>query len=225
MDYHYFAKGFGNLGMWRPLELISLQGPNIFFFSKYDPEKKPILFVHGISGTPIDFKDMVSKIDAEKYQPWVYQYPSGLRLDGIAAGLNYEIEKLRKKYGFKKIVLVAHSMGGLVSRTYIQRYQNKENSVVEKYISISSPYGGHDLAAFGVREETKSFVAAWIDMVPGSKFQERMYSTKLKVPFYLIYGNYSKLKNADKKGDGTVSLKSMLQPDVVQDAVRTYAFE
>ena len=225
MDHYYFAKGFGALGMWRPLELASLQGPDIFFLSKYDPQKIPILFVHGISGTPKDFEYLISKLDKEKYQPWVYQYPSGLRLDGIAAGLNYEIEKLRKKHGFKKIVLVAHSMGGLVSRTYIKRYQNKENSVVEKYISISSPYGGHDLAAFGVRNETKSFVAAWIDMVPGSKFQDRMYSTKLKIPFHLIYGNYSKIKDTAKKGDGTVSLKSMLQPEVVKDAVKTYEFD
>ena len=225
MDYYYFAEGFGNLGMWRPLELMSLQAPSIFFLSEYDPEKKPVLFVHGISGTPINFKEMISNIDRDVYQPWVFQYPSGLRLDGIAAGLNYEIEQLREKYGFKKIILIAHSMGGLISRTYIQRYQNNENSVVERYISISSPYGGHDLAVFGVREETKSFVAAWVDMVPGSKFQERMYSSKLKVPFYLIYGNYSKLKNKPKKGDGTVSLKSMLQPDVVEDAVKIYEFD
>lgn len=225
IDYYYFAKGFGNLGMWRPLELASLQGPSIFFLSKYDPEKIPILFVHGISGTPLDFKNMISKLDIDKFQPWVYQYPSGLRLDGIAAGLNYEIEKLREKYGFKKVILVAHSMGGLISRTYIQRYQNTESSVVEKFISISSPYGGHDLAAFGVRQETKSFVAAWVDMVPGSKFQKRMYDTKLIVPFHLIYGNYSKLKSPLDKGDGTVSLKSMLQPNVVEDAARTYEFD
>ena len=225
IDHYYFAKGFGALGMWRPLELMSLEAPNIFFLSEYDPQKKPILFVHGISGTPADFKNLISKIDTDIYQPWVFQYSSGLRLDGIVAGLHYEIEKLRKKHGFKKIILVAHSMGGLISRTYIQRYQNTLNSVVEKYISVSSPYGGHDLAAFGVRNETKSFVAAWVDMVPGSDFQKRMYETKLKIPFYLIYGNYSKLKDKTAKGDGTVSLKSMLEPEVVEDAVKTYEFD
>ena len=155
----------------------------------------------------------------------VFQYPSGFRLDGVAAALDYEISVISEKYGMKEIIIVAHSMGGLVSRTFIQRYHNqKENSLVRKFISISSPYGGHDLAAYGVRKETKSFVPVWIDMVPGSDFQKRMFETPLNVPFYLFYGNKPKDGQKNSDSDGTVSVKSMLDENVTKDAVEIFQF-
>ncbi|HQO91128.1 MAG TPA: alpha/beta hydrolase [bacterium] len=225
MDHYYFDPGFGALGMWRPLELASLQGPSVFMLKEFDPDKIPILFVHGISGTPFDWKFISENIDTEKYLPMVFQYPSGFRLDGVAAALDYEISVISEKYGMKEIIIVAHSMGGLVSRTFIQRYHNqKENFLVRKFISISSPYGGHDLAAYGVRKETKSFVPVWIDMVPGSDFQKRMFETPLNVPFYLFYGNKPKDGEKNSDSDGTVSVKSMLDENVTKDAVEIFQF-
>lgn len=226
MNHYYFDPGFGALGMWRPLELSSLQGPTVFMLRDYNPDKIPVLFVHGISGTPFDWKFVAENIDLDKYQVLVFQYPSGFRLDGVVAALDYEVSSIVAKHGIKEMILVAHSMGGLVSRTFVQRFHNqKEGSLIKKFISISSPYGGHDLAAFGVRKETKSFVPVWIDMVPGSDFQKRMSETPLNVPFYLFYGNRPHNSEKSSDSDGTVSVKSMLSENVAKDALEIFQFE
>lgn len=225
IDHYYFDPGFGALGMWRPLELSSLQGPSIFFLDEYDENKTPVLFIHGISGTPDDFKYFCENIDRNRYHVMFFQYPSGFRLDGVVAALDYDVSYIVSKYGMKKIIVVAHSMGGLIARTFIQRFHNsKGNSLIKKFVSISSPYGGHDLASFGVRNETKSFVPVWIDMVPGSDFQKRMSKTPLNVPFYLFYGNRPHNSEKDGDGDGTVSIKSMLDGNVAKDAIEVFQF-
>lgn len=224
INHYYFDPGFGALGMWRPLELAAMQGPSLFFLDNFDENKTPVLFIHGISGTPMDFKYFCENIDRNRYHVMLFQYPSGFRLDGVVAALDYEIETVVKKYGLNKMIVVAHSMGGLVARTYIQRFHNKNKDLIEKFISISSPYGGHDLASFGVRKETKSFVPVWIDMVPGSDFQKRMFETPLKTPFYLFYGNRPHNAEKDSDSDGTVSVESMLDKKVVKDAKKIFQF-
>ena len=53
----------------------------LFLLAPYDPDKIPILFVHGANGTPEGWKMIVEQIDRKKYQPWFYYYPSGFRLN------------------------------------------------------------------------------------------------------------------------------------------------
>ena len=57
--------------------------------------------------------------------------------------LSDEIEKLKRETGAKKVDITSHSMGGLISRWYIQKgYRND----VRKFISIGSPHHGSDWA-------------------------------------------------------------------------------
>lgn len=75
-----FEKENANLGMWQPLTFLLENNAGLYFLSEYAPNKTPILFVHGINATALDFAPLIEKIDQSKYQIWVFNYPSGLSL-------------------------------------------------------------------------------------------------------------------------------------------------
>ncbi|TCN75798.1 hypothetical protein EDB62_11265 [Vibrio crassostreae] len=62
-----FEKGNAKLGMWQPLTFLLEDNAGLYFLSEYDPNKIPILFVHGINATALDFAPLIEKIDQSKY--------------------------------------------------------------------------------------------------------------------------------------------------------------
>jgi len=71
-------------GLWRPYDFIYKVHPGVYFLEPYAPEKTPVLFVHGINGSPAQFDFLIDRLDRERFQPWVYSYPSGAQLDASA---------------------------------------------------------------------------------------------------------------------------------------------
>lgn len=47
-----FSAEYGLSGFWTPLEFFKRVGCNIYFLEPYDSKKTPILFVHGVAGSP-----------------------------------------------------------------------------------------------------------------------------------------------------------------------------
>ena len=92
------------------------------------------------------------RLDRNKYQPWFYVYPSGMRLDSAAMALNDGVKELHERYPFTRLHVVAHSMGGLVSRRFIEQNVLVEgNNYINTFITFSSPWDGHEAAAMGVK--------------------------------------------------------------------------
>jgi hypothetical protein len=91
----------------------------------YDPNKIPVLMIHGLQDTPATWAPLLNKLraDAEinrRYQFWIYSYPSGYPFPYSAMLLREELDRIEKLYPHhKKIVLIGHSMGGLVSRLMV----------------------------------------------------------------------------------------------------------
>jgi triacylglycerol esterase/lipase EstA (alpha/beta hydrolase family) len=100
----------------------------LFFLSRYDREKIPVVFVHGLLCGPDVWKNAVNAIYAvpelrRRYQPACFMYPRGLPIPTTAALLRRSLSQARETLdpghrdaGFGQVVLVGHSMGGLVSR-------------------------------------------------------------------------------------------------------------
>ena len=91
----------------------------------YDPNKIPVLFVHGLQSTPITWVPMVNALWADpvlrrNYQVWVFGYPSGYPVPYSALLLRRQLEAVNKAFPeHRPIVLVGHSMGGILSRLMI----------------------------------------------------------------------------------------------------------
>jgi pimeloyl-ACP methyl ester carboxylesterase len=91
----------------------------------YDPNKIPIVFVHGLQETPVSWVPMVNALWSDpvlrrNYQVCVFSYPSGYPIPYSALLLRRELDALDRTFPHHRpIVLVGHSMGGIISRLMI----------------------------------------------------------------------------------------------------------
>jgi pimeloyl-ACP methyl ester carboxylesterase len=91
----------------------------------YDPKKIPVLVVHGLMSSPITWAPLITTLRADPeirkhYQIWFYSYPSGYPYPYSASILRQQLDEIGRRYpGHKKIVVIGHSMGAVISRTLL----------------------------------------------------------------------------------------------------------
>jgi pimeloyl-ACP methyl ester carboxylesterase len=218
---------YGNKGYWEPLTFIREVGICLFFREKFDPAKIPVLFVHGALGTPIGWTDIVERLDPARFQTWFYYYPSGLSLETTSAALNWMVNHLHRHYGFRELYVVAHSMGGLVARSFILKngHENRQD-IVKRFVSISTPWNGHTLTAKGVRQAPAA-VPSWHDMVPESPFIRSIFARRLpeSVTYDLFFSYRGDCSLFLENNDGTVELASELDMRAQREARRIYGYD
>jgi len=94
-------------------------------FEPYNPNKTVVLFIHGLMDTPVTWVPMLNDLRGDldfrrNYQIWFYSYPSGYPYPYSAMILREELDSIEKKYPLRKpMVVVAHSMGGCITRTLL----------------------------------------------------------------------------------------------------------
>lgn len=116
----------GTRGLINPRDSQSVQG--IYMLEPYDPGKVPVLMVHGLWSSLITWMEMFNDLRADPeirdtYQFWFYLYPTGQPFWTTAAQLRQDLADARRvldprhrAIALDKMVLVGHSMGGLVSK-------------------------------------------------------------------------------------------------------------
>jgi len=225
LDQPKFSVEVGEMSMWQPYKFIQQHGFGIYFLEPYSPQKFPVLFVYGIGGSPQDWRRILEKIDRNKYQPWFYQYPTGFHLDKSANALAGSLVQLKQRYGFEHIDVLAHSMGGLVARGALQRAAIlAKTNFVTHFISISTPWDGHEAAGRGVKYMNYP-VPSWQDMVPGSPYLKEILSKPLPVGtrYDLIFSYKSSGGfGLPDENDGVVSVQSQLLPQVQEEAASVF---
>jgi pimeloyl-ACP methyl ester carboxylesterase len=94
----------------------------------YQPGKIPVLFVHGLVSSPITWVPLFNDLLADptlrkRYQFWSYFYPTADPFPTSSADLRESLVKLRMDLdpdgqdpSFDQLVLVGHSMGGLLCK-------------------------------------------------------------------------------------------------------------
>jgi pimeloyl-ACP methyl ester carboxylesterase len=91
----------------------------------YDPNKIPLVFVHGLQDTPVGWVPLVNALWSDpvlrrKYQVYVFSYPSGYPFQYSALLLRRELNAFDRTFPHHRpFVLVGHSMGGIISRAMI----------------------------------------------------------------------------------------------------------
>jgi len=221
-----FLKKYGEKGLWRPDVFIEKFGADIYAPEKYDPAKTPVLFVHGAGGTPRDWIYLEKMVDRQHFQSWFYYYPSGLRLKAVSDLLYHKIKHLHETYQFKRLYVVAHSMGGLVARSFINRAgTDATGETLRVFLTISTPWAGEKSAKMGVNN-SPVYVASWEDMAPDSQFLDGLYQKKIppQVNFYIFFSYGGSKRIHWDANDGTVTLQSQLDPRAKSSASRIDGF-
>ena len=218
-----FDEAVAEDGLWRPYDFLFKGHPGIYFLGAYDSSKIPVLFVHGINGTPQNFRALIDRLDRNRFQPWVYYYPSGAALGSVADHLTQTMRKLQVQYGFTRFVVVAHSMGGLVSRGFLQRYRaGGGKAEIPLFVSIATPWDGHKAAEYG--KKAPVVVRVWIDMAPGSEYLKSIYEKDPGIPHYLLFTFKQGGMSLGEANDGVVTVASQLRDAAQQGAVRVEGY-
>jgi len=236
LDDPRFSKERADDGLWRPFDFLFVARPGVYFLEPYARHKTPVLFVHGMGGTPTDFRYLIEHLDRSRFQPWVYYYPSGAHLGAVADHLDQTVKRLQLQHGFQRLLLVAHSMGGLVARGFLLRNQtDTRRAEIPLFVSISTPWGGVPFAAEGVKRAPTA-VRVWFDMSPGSAYlrdifyadpdrQSRHRPLPRGTVHHLLFGFQRDSRSFGESDDRSVSVASQLYPGAQQDALRLYGFD
>ena len=218
-------------GLRTPYDFIRNVGPGIYFLEKYDPSRLPVLFVHGIDGSPDNFKYLIERLDRQRFQAWVYYYPSGARLGLIADHLAQTVLQVERHYRVPELIVVAHSMGGLVARGFLLR-READRLHIPLFISLSTPWGGHNAAQIGL-ELSPTVVRSWHDMAPASDYLRSLFYTptagRISLPpltrHELLFSYKKGSSSFGESSDQVVTVASELRAEAQDEAAGVYGFD
>lgn len=218
-----FTRDNYNMGLWKPFDFLDVAEGGLFFLQEYQKGKVPVLFVHGVKGGPTDWQNVIATLDKERFQPWVFFYPSGFRLEVVSDYLVQAVSRLQSKYGFEHFNVIAHSMGGLVTRSFVKKYVTHTQGNARRLrlvMTINSPMAGMASAAAGVKH-SPIVIPSWRDVEPRSDFLQgiQTWNWPKEIPYHLVVSYKD-----GKSGDGTIPLQSQAPLKLQLESTRMYVF-
>ncbi len=116
--------------MLKPDQTRQMQG--LYLFEPYSPKRIPVVFVHGLMSNSRTWIQMINTLNSDpdlrkNYQFWGFSYSSGnpvlysakLLRDELQAEYNRLKAAGNDMVMFDRMVLIGHSMGGLLAKTTI----------------------------------------------------------------------------------------------------------
>lgn len=100
----------------------------LYLLEPYDPDRIPVVMVHGLSSSPLIWRNLINELQIDpvirkNYQFWVVYYPSGVSTVASATFLRKQLAGVRETFdpegqdiASRDIVTVGHSMGGVITR-------------------------------------------------------------------------------------------------------------
>ena len=105
--------------------------PKLIMTERYQRGKIPVIFIHGLYSDPITWVDVFNDLRAQpdlyqRYQFWVFRYPTGGGVLESAAQLRAQLALARQVSApanddpaLDSMVLIGHSLGGLLSKMQV----------------------------------------------------------------------------------------------------------
>lgn len=197
------------------------------------PGHRPgVVLVHGLDEPGGIWDDLLPALAETGFDTWEFRYPNDQGIDSSADLLASSWSSLPAS---RRMVLIGHSMGGLVIRDFVSRWRHPvalppgvAGASVRGAILVGTPNRGSDLARLrvwlelrdqwavgrksgfsllgGLRDGTG---AAKIDLVPGSGFLEQLNARPWpeNIPIRVIGG--ALLESTPTLGDGVVAVESL----------------
>jgi len=109
----------------------------LIFLEPFQPQKIPIVFVHGLLSSPAAWSDVYNELRSDPnirktYQFWAFQYSTGEPFIKSAQELRRELNEAFACYSnldvhqnLTRTILIGHSMGGLISKVMISESGDK----------------------------------------------------------------------------------------------------
>ena len=123
---------------------------------------------HGLASSPVAWMEMYNAVRSDRglqtgFQFWFFFYPSGQPFWASAATLRRELNALEELVdpkgespALKNIVLIGHSMGGLVSRMQVQESGDRIWNLVSH----------EPVDSFNFDDETRRHIEEWFFFEP-----------------------------------------------------------
>jgi pimeloyl-ACP methyl ester carboxylesterase len=221
-DDEAFSAENTELGMWQPGLFERQVGYGLYVLEEFDPTKKTIVFVHGISDTPVRFQSIVETMP-DDYQAVLLHYPSSFPLEYTSYVLKEALDEMIRRYQLTSVDVIAHSMGGLVSKGMIYQADETLREKMSVFVTMSSPFGGHSAAAAGIKW-APVVAPVWWAMAPGSSYLAYIDSLDLTdgPDHHLVYTYSHELGGEREEDDGVVSVESQLAESAQSNAVAMY---
>lgn len=161
-------------------------------------ERPPILLVHGYGCSRAAWWWLRRRLEAAG---WVVATinlePIYTSIDDYVEPLTQRIDAVLAETGATRLILVGHSMGGLVARAWLARFGAER---VAKLITLGTPHHGSQLARFGMGRNARQ-------MEPESDWLQQLDMSVLALETVVIYSpndNYV-MPQANLLLDGVVS--------------------
>lgn len=149
------------------------------------PGPRPVLLVHGYGVSRGIWWLLRRRLEAAGHTvATVSLVPPYTSLGKLVPQLNQRIEEVCATTGSRQVTLIAHSMGGLVCRSYLARHGNER---VDRLLTLATPHQGTALARIGIGQNAR-------EMEPGSLWLTDMAAEPLKIPVISLrnpYDNYA----------------------------------
>ncbi len=141
------------------------------------PGRLPVLLLHGYVCNRGFLLPLRRYLRAHGISAYSHNLePVYTSIDNYADGLARRIEEILTATGAEKLVILAHSMGGLVARAYLRKHGARH---VAKLITLGTPHQGTVLAPLAAGENGRQ-------IVPGNAWLRRLNEDTLTLPVVAV---------------------------------------
>ncbi len=211
------AKGYG-MSYWRQGQRIGLSEMETAALGA-DLTRPPVVLIHGLDEPGRIWMNLAPTLDKAGFSVFYMTYPNDQKITASADLFFHSLETM-PRIADKKIVIIGHSMGGLVARemltspeiNYAAAASLGRVPAVTDLIMVGTPNHGSQLARFRlvmeIREQILNVIetdagllqglmdgtgAAGLDLIPGSTFLTRLNSRPhpANVRLHVIAGGVS----------------------------------
>ncbi len=169
--------------------------------------RPPVILLHGLFQNRGCLVWLQHRLHTAGYQQTIsINTPPWRDLEALTEELAKKVDEMRIKLKVDKVILVGHSMGGIIARNYVQNRGGA--AYVHGMVTLGSPHHGSKLAPFALSSMGKS-------LLPGSTFLREFNSIAWPqgTPATSIYTRYDNIvlptESAKMEGAQLIELDGM----------------
>ncbi|MDD5175788.1 MAG: alpha/beta fold hydrolase [Sterolibacterium sp.] len=179
--FRQLLEALHEVGAFGVLLVIELLDP---IFLKPDAQSKPsdgqmpLLLIHGYCCNRSFWWWLKPRLEARgRCVATLTLEPLYGSIDGYSELVARRVNALCRDTGAQQVILVGHSMGGLVGRAYLRRYGEMR---VARLITLGTPHQGSVMAGLGLGRNAR-------EMEQGSSWLRDLAKSPVPVPCFAIY--------------------------------------